>query len=94
MPRTLFNLVFVMVVFLTILTAPVLPALANCLGVTVERARDVDVEAAPLERIDADLLQVKITEKSRLARRRDRRAAAAARHQRLADRARRLQLHA
>ena len=55
-----------MVVFLTVLTAPVLPALANFLGVTVERARDVDVEAAPLERIDADLLQVKITEKSRL----------------------------
>jgi len=62
----LFNLVFVMVVFLTILTAPMLPALANLLGVTVERARDVEVEAAPLERIDADLLQVKITEKSRL----------------------------
>ena len=33
---------------------------------TVERARDVDVEAAPLERIAADLLQVKITEYSRL----------------------------
>jgi cell volume regulation protein A len=62
----LFNLVFVLVVFLTVLTAPLLPALANLLGVTVERARDVDVEAAPLERIDADLLQVKITEKSRL----------------------------
>lgn len=62
----LFNLVFVMVVVLTVLTAPALPWLATYLGVTVERARDVDVEAAPLERIDADLLQVKVTEKSRL----------------------------
>jgi cell volume regulation protein A len=32
----------------------------------VDRPRDVDVEAAPLERIAADLLQVKITEQSRL----------------------------
>jgi cell volume regulation protein A len=40
--------------------------LARTFGVTVERARDVDVEAAPLERIAADLLQVKITQKSRL----------------------------
>jgi cell volume regulation protein A len=62
----LFNLVFVLVVVLTVLTAPALPSLAGVLGVTVERARDVDVEAAPLERIAADLLQVKVTEKSRL----------------------------
>ncbi len=32
----------------------------------MERPRDVEVEAAPLERIAADLLQVKITEQSRL----------------------------
>jgi cell volume regulation protein A len=62
----LFNLVFVMVVVLTVLTAPALPALATLLGVTVDRPRDVEVEAAPLERIDADLLQVRITEQSRL----------------------------
>jgi cell volume regulation protein A len=62
----LFNLVFVLVVVLTVLTAPALPWLATTLGVTVERPRDVDVEAAPLERIDADLLQVKVTAKSRL----------------------------
>ncbi len=62
----LFNLVFVLVVVLTVLTAPALPLLANVLGVTVDRPRDVDVEAAPLERIAADLLQVKITEQSRL----------------------------
>jgi potassium/hydrogen antiporter len=62
----IFNVVFVLVVVLTLTTAPALPALARTLGVTVERPRDVDVEAAPLERIAADLLQVKITEKSRL----------------------------
>jgi cell volume regulation protein A len=62
----LFNIVFVLVVVLTIVTAPALPSVASRLGVTVERARDVDVEAAPLERIAADLLQVRITEFSRL----------------------------
>jgi len=62
----LFNLVFVLVVVLTVLTAPMLPRLATALRVTVERAREVEVEAAPLERIAADLLQVKITDESRL----------------------------
>jgi potassium/hydrogen antiporter len=62
----IFNVVFVLVVVLTVVTSPVLPALALRLGVIVERARDVDVEAAPLERIEADLLQVKITDQSRL----------------------------
>jgi potassium/hydrogen antiporter len=61
-----FNIVFVLVVVLTILTGPTLPSIATRLGVTVERARDVDVEAAPLERVAADLLQVRITEFSRL----------------------------
>jgi cell volume regulation protein A len=54
------------VVVLTLVTAPALPWLSVRLGVTVERARDLDVEAAPLERIAADLLQVRITAKSRL----------------------------
>jgi potassium/hydrogen antiporter len=61
-----FNIVFVLVVVLTVVTAPALPALARRLGVTVERARDVEVDAAPLERIAADLLQVKVTDLSRL----------------------------
>jgi potassium/hydrogen antiporter len=61
-----FNIVFVLVVVLTVVTGPVLPSLARGLNVTVERARDVEVEAAPLERIAADLLQVKITDHSRL----------------------------
>ena len=62
----IFNLVFMLVVVLTLLQAPALPALARRLGVTVDRPRDLDVEAAPLERIAADLLQVHVTAKSRL----------------------------
>ncbi len=62
----LFNLVFVLVVVLTVITAPALPALAIFFGVTEERAREAEVEAAPLERIAADLLEVRITDESRL----------------------------
>jgi cell volume regulation protein A len=62
----LFNVVFVLVVVLTLATAPALPRLGSRLGVVVERARDVEVEAAPLDRIAADLLQVRITAESRL----------------------------
>jgi cell volume regulation protein A len=43
-----------------------LPRIASLLGVVVERPRDVEVEAAPLERIAADLLQIRVTAKSRL----------------------------
>jgi cell volume regulation protein A len=67
-PRSedLFNLVFVLVVVLTVITAPALPRLATLLGVTEERARDAEVEAAPLDQISADLLEVRITPESRL----------------------------
>jgi cell volume regulation protein A len=56
-----------MVVIYTLLTGPTLPWVAERLRV-IERgeARDLDVEAAPLERIAADLLQVNITPQSRL----------------------------
>ena len=64
--QDIFNVVFVLVVVLTVVTSPALPWLARTLGVTVERARDLDVEAAPLERIAADLLQVRVTDQSRL----------------------------
>jgi cell volume regulation protein A len=63
----LFNIVFVMVVIYTLLTGPTLPMVADRLGVAHRgESRDIDVEAAPLERIAADLLQVNITERSRL----------------------------
>lgn len=62
----MFDLVFVLVIVLTLAQAPALPVLARRLGVSVDRPRDLDVEAAPLERIAADLLQVHVTAKSRL----------------------------
>jgi cell volume regulation protein A len=63
----LFDIVFVMVVIYTLVTGPTLPWVAARLGVTERgEARDLDVEAAPLERIAADLLQVRVTEMSRL----------------------------
>jgi potassium/hydrogen antiporter len=63
----LFDIVFVMVVIYTLLTGPTLPWVAARLGVAHRvETRDIDVEAAPLERIAADLLQVTITDRSRL----------------------------
>ena len=63
----LFDIVFVMVVIYTLLTGPTLPWVAARLGVAQQgEPRDLDVEAAPLERIAADLLQVSITRQSRL----------------------------
>ncbi len=63
----LFDIVFVMVVIYTLLTGPTLPWVARVLGVTQRgEPRDIDVEAAPLERIAADLLQVTITRQSLL----------------------------
>jgi cell volume regulation protein A len=61
----LFDIVFVMVVIYTLLTAPTLPAAARILKVARRsEPRDLDVEAAPLERIAADLLMVTISPKS------------------------------
>lgn len=58
----LFDIVFVLVVIYTLLTAPSLPYIARLLGVTrLSEPRDLEVEAAPLERIAADLLQVRIS---------------------------------
>ncbi|HEX4190955.1 MAG TPA: potassium/proton antiporter [Marmoricola sp.] len=61
----LFDIVFVMVVIYTLLTAPTLPLVARLLKVARRsEPRDLDVEAAPLERIAADLLMVTISPKS------------------------------
>jgi len=63
----LFHIVFVMVVIFTLVTGPTLPWAAKLLKVTRRgQPRDIDVEAAPLGRIAADLLQVTITRKSRM----------------------------
>ncbi len=61
----LFDIVFVMVVIFTLLTGPTLPWAARVLGVARSfEPRDLEVEAAPLERVSADLLQVTISPQS------------------------------
>ncbi len=63
----LFDIVFVMVVVYTLLTGPTLPTVARVLRVARRsEPRGLDVEAAPLERIAADLLQVTISPVSRM----------------------------
>ena len=65
--KELFNLVFVMVVVYTLLTGPTLPAVAKWLKVARRsEPRGLEVEAAPLERIAADLLQVTISPVSKM----------------------------
>ncbi|MDO9378277.1 MAG: potassium/proton antiporter [Nocardioidaceae bacterium] len=62
----LFNIVFVFVVVYTFVQAPSLGWAAGRLGVLDDGARDVEVDAAPLERVSADLLQVRVPPRSRL----------------------------
>jgi cell volume regulation protein A len=63
----LFDIVFVLVVADTLVTAATLPWAARILGLARRsEPRDVEVEAAPLERIAADLLQLTISSRSRL----------------------------
>ena len=63
----LFDLVFVLVVVYTLITAPTLPRIAGLLGLVEPRdARAFELEVAVLERVAADLLQITITPESRL----------------------------
>jgi cell volume regulation protein A len=63
----LFDIVFVMVVIYTVLTGPTLPLVARLLRVARRsEPRGLEVEAAPLERLAADLLQVTIAPSSRM----------------------------
>jgi potassium/hydrogen antiporter len=63
----LFDIVFVMVVVYTLLTGPTLPLVSRLLRVARRsEPRGLDVEAAPLERVAADLLQVAISPVSRM----------------------------
>lgn len=65
--EALFNVVFVLVVVDTILTGPTLPWVARRLGVSVAGdVQDLEVESAPLERLHADLIQIRITESSQM----------------------------
>ncbi len=65
--QRLFDLVFVMVVIYTLLTGPTLPLVARVLKVARRsEPRGLEMEAAPLERVAADLLQVTISPVSRM----------------------------
>jgi potassium/hydrogen antiporter len=65
--KRLFDIVFVMTVVYTLVTGPTMPLVARWLGVTVpDEPRDLEIEAAPLEGIAADLLQINITKRSRM----------------------------
>ena len=56
-----------MVVIYTLLTGPTLPTAARLLRVASRsEPRGLDVEAAPLDRVAADLLQVSISPRSRM----------------------------
>ncbi len=59
--------VFVIVVVYTLVQAPTLPFVGRRLGVVEDlEARDLEVEAAPLETLGADLLQVTVRPRSHL----------------------------
>jgi len=62
-----FDVVFVVVVVCTLLQGPTLPWVARRLSVvTPAEPLEIDVEAAPLETLAADMLQVQIPDGSRL----------------------------
>ncbi len=64
----LFAIVFNIVVLFTLLQGPTLPLVARwCRLKSDEQAREVDVEAAPLEELHADLLEVRIPGDSMLS---------------------------
>jgi potassium/hydrogen antiporter len=63
----LFDIVFVLVVVYTLLTGPTLPTVAKILRVARRsEPRGLDIEAAPLERVSADLLQITISPVSKM----------------------------
>jgi len=65
--RRLFNVVFVLVVVYTLLQAPSLPHLARWLGVAAPaEAHGIDLDAAPLDRLSAEVLQLRIPPDSRM----------------------------
>ena len=63
----LFDIVFIVVIVFTMLQGPTLPWVAKRLGVAAPaEPLDIEVEAAPLEELHADLLQVSVPDGSRL----------------------------
>jgi cell volume regulation protein A len=64
--RLLVDVVFVLVVVLTLLQGTTLPFVARRLSVVASEPREIEVDAAPLDELDADLLQVRVPPGSRL----------------------------
>jgi cell volume regulation protein A len=62
----IFDVVFLLVGGFVLVQAPVLPRLARRMGVAADRPHQVEVESAPLERMDAGLLQLEVPPGSRL----------------------------
>src|SRR5918993_267813 len=64
--QRLVDAVFVLVVVLTLLQGTTLPFVARRLGVVASEPREIEVDAAPLDELGADLLQVRVPAGSRL----------------------------
>ncbi|GLW12038.1 K+/H+ antiporter [Microtetraspora sp. NBRC 13810] len=65
--EVVFNEVFVIVIAFTLLQGPTLPLVARLLRVAApDEAKDLEVESAPLEELNADLLQVRVPPSSLL----------------------------
>jgi cell volume regulation protein A len=65
--QQVFDIIFVLVVIFTLVQAPALPSLARRLGVgEMHDPAEVAIESAPLEDIDADLLQFTVPPVSKL----------------------------
>ncbi|MCP8709901.1 potassium/proton antiporter [Streptomyces sp. AC04842] len=65
--REILNIVFVLVALFTLLQGPTLPAVARRLGlVRTDALREIQVETAPLDVLEADLLTVTVPEGSQL----------------------------
>ena len=63
-----FDVVFLLVVVFTLIQGPTLPFLARRLGVSEDGAtREVTIDSAPLEEVDATLMQLAVGKGSRLA---------------------------
>ena len=66
--RKVFDVVFVLVAFFTLVQSPLIAPLAKRLKLSGDEGSDLDVDAAPLDRIEADLLTVRVPAGSRLHR--------------------------
>lgn len=65
--RRIFNIVFVLVIFYTVVQGPTLPWLARRLRLSgTSDAADLGIESAPLERLQGHLLSMAIPEGSRM----------------------------